>query len=75
MLEKVKIPDSVSEVIIAGDLDRSGRGQQATERLAERLHHEGKQVKTALPPGPIPDGGKSVDWLDVLAESREVACE
>jgi len=70
MLEKIIIPDSVSEVVICGDLDKEGRGQQATERLAERLHAEGKQVKIALPPGPIPEGSKSVDWLDVLNESE-----
>jgi len=72
MLERVEIPESVSEVIIAGDLDRSGRGQQATEQLAERLHREGRKVKIAVPPGPIPGGEKSIDWLDVLAGSREV---
>lgn len=72
MLENVKIPDSVSEVVIAGDLDRNNRGQKATERLAERLHSEGKRVKIALPPGPIPDNSKSIDWLDMLVKSKKI---
>lgn len=73
MLEKVEIPESVSEVIICGDLDRNNRGQKAMERLAERLHAEGLKVKTTLPLGPIPDDNNDIDWLDVLVESREVA--
>jgi len=73
MLEKIIIPDSVSDVVICGDLDKENRGQQATERLAERLYREGKTVNIALPPGPIPTGLKGIDWLDVLVKDGEVA--
>jgi len=72
MLEKVEIPESVSEIIIAGDLDRNNRGQKAMERLAERLHAEGKRVQVALPPEPLPEGSKSLDWLDVMNKNLEV---
>ena len=74
LLENVEVPRFVNKVIIAGDLDGGKeKGQKAVEKLAERLHGEGKQVKVALPPGPIPEGAKGVDWLNILNESREVA--
>jgi len=73
MLENADIPDSISGIIIAGDLDRNNRGQKAMERLAERLHAEGKRVQVALPPGPLPEGLKSLDWLDVMNKNLEVA--
>ena len=73
MLENVEIPESVLDVVIAGDYDKNNRGQKAMERLAERLHAEGKQVNVALPPGPIPEGSKGVDWLNVLNENQEAA--
>lgn len=72
LLEEVEVPTGVSEVIIAGDLDRNGKGQEAAEQLAQRLHAEGKQVKVALPPEPLPEGSKSLDWLDVMNKNLEV---
>jgi len=73
LLEEVEVPEDIFEIIIAGDLDRNGKGQKAAEQLAQRLHAEGKQVKVALPPGPLPEGLKGLDWLDALNESLEVA--
>lgn len=65
-------------VTIAADLDRSGAGERAAIRCAERLlaAHPGVRVRIALPSREIEscmelfdeDGGpaaKSVDWLDV----------
>jgi len=72
MLENADIPDSISEIVIAGDNDKNNRGQKAMERLAERLHAEGKRVQVALPPGPLPEGSKSLDWLDVMNKNLEV---
>lgn len=66
LLERVDIPPSVRHVVIWADLDRSERGLQAAETLADRLEKEGKTVEICLPPGPIPDGAKGVDWLDVM---------
>jgi len=71
LLEKVRVPDSTRDIFIGADLDRSGAGQHAAERLAKRLHAEGRKVFISLPPGPIPDGAKGMDWLDVL--TREAA--
>lgn len=64
-------------VIIAGDLDRSKRGQQAMVYAADRLRHElGLRVGEAIPSyelvpdlvgeDEMPIEGKSVDWEDVV---------
>jgi putative DNA primase/helicase len=73
LLESVEIPDEVLTVYIAADLDKSERGGQAAERLAHRLHSEGKEVHIVTPSGPIIEGEKSVDWLDVL--NQEVSSD
>ncbi len=62
----VVIPMEIKEVVIGADLDRSKAGQEAAAKLAARLHGEGRVVQVVLPPGPIPEGVKSIDWLDAL---------
>ena len=57
LLEAVSIPDTVTEVIIAGDCDASFTGQSAAYNLAFRLHKQKKHVIVL-----IPNGG---DWNDV----------
>ena len=71
MLEKVEIPNNVRSVFIGADFDKSGAGQRASERLADRLYQEGRKVKIMYPPGSIPEDQKSLDWLDVLR--KEIA--
>lgn len=66
LMELVDIPASVKHVIIWADLDRSNRGIQAAEKLADRLEKEGKTVEIYLPPFAIPPNKKGVDWLDVI---------
>jgi putative DNA primase/helicase len=66
LLELVHIPANIKHVVIWADLDKSGRGIQAAERLADRLEKEGLTVEIYLPPCAIPDDSKGVDWLDVL---------
>jgi len=66
LLEQIVIPPEVEHVVIWGDKDKSERGQKAVERLKMRLVAEGKSVEEQIPPYPIPDGEKSVDWLDVF---------
>jgi len=68
MLAKVQVPATVKEVIVGGDLDHNETGQKAAEQLAARLCAEGRIVKFSFPPGPIPDGKRSIDWLDVLSQ-------
>ncbi len=65
-LEAVRVPTDVGPIYIAADLDRSGAGQRAAEKLAERLSNEGRDVRVVLPAGPIPGDSKSLDWLDIL---------
>ena len=68
----LKLPAEVARVQIWADLDRSGVGQQAAEALAIRLVRVGVSVKVIIPPGPVPEGQKSLDWLDIL-NRQEVA--
>lgn len=67
-LESVQLPEECREIVIGADLDANEAGQLAAEKCAARLRNEGRMVRIVLPPGPIPEGRKGVDWLDVLAE-------
>ena len=58
-LRSVVIPDYVKTVVIWGDNDESGVGQQASYDLASRLISEGKRVKIMLP------DETGTDWADV----------
>lgn len=72
LLEGMAIPESVRVVVIFGDKDRprpdhpNGVGYSAAQVLAERLRGEGRKVSIYLPPFALPEGAKSLDWLDVL---------
>ena len=65
-MESLNIPDSVKKIYIWADLDKSATGLRAAEKLAARLKAEGRTAFVLLPEGPIPDGQKSLDWLDVF---------
>lgn len=76
-LVAAQVPQDCGPIYIAADLDRNGCGEQAARGLADRLTREGRSVYILLPDGPIPDGCKGVDWLDVLTEAQptmEGAC-
>jgi len=64
----VVIAKEVGVVYVAADLDRSKAGEDNAEKLAARLHGEGRTVKVVFPPGgPLrEEEGKSRDFLDVL---------
>lgn len=66
LMELVDIPASVKHVVIWADLDSSQRGIAAAEKLADRLEKEGKTVEICLPQGPLAEGQKGIDWLDVM---------
>lgn len=70
LLKMVDVPKTVKSVYIWGDKDRSKAGQQATKELAERLYAEGKEVIIKIPELEIPQGQKSIDWLDVYNLQR-----
>jgi phage/plasmid primase-like uncharacterized protein len=65
LVEAFEPPPGVTLVVIWADLDRSGRGAFAANKLRARLLTMGIQVAVHLPPGPIPGGAKGLDWADV----------
>ena len=67
-METVVIPEGIDTVLIWADKDKSLRGEQAAEVLTDRLKEEGIRAITLLPATPIPKGGKSIDWNDVLVQ-------
>ena len=72
LLERFQPPPGVEQLTVWADRDRSGAGLRAAETLRARL--SGRLiVRLALPPGPIPDGVKSLDWADVW-QQRQNRC-
>jgi len=65
-------PEEVDMVIVFSDKDRPskehprGHGQEASIRLVERMWAMGKKAMAITPKGEIPEGEKSLDWLDIL---------
>lgn len=62
-LEKIILPPSITEVIIAIDNDESHCGQNVSSKLATRLLAEGRKVKRIMPPN------SGQDFNDLLLES------
>jgi len=69
LLEKIEIPSSVKEVFIMADKDTSGAGELSATMLAKRLS-EKHIVKIVLPEQTIPNGKKSIDWLDIYLQEQ-----
>lgn len=63
-LEKIK--GDVDLVLIWADKDRSLAGEKAAKTLKQRAWDAGIACQIMLPCFPIPEGEKSIDWLDVL---------
>jgi hypothetical protein len=72
MLEQVMLPSGIGRIVIWADLDRSGAGQYAAERLRARLSAEGIETSVKLPPGPLPAGAKGLDWADLWLDARRL---
>jgi len=64
-LAAVIVPDGVETVYIWADKDRSGTGGKFAKIAADRLTKQGKRVFILNPDAEIPEGQKSIDWLDV----------
>ncbi|HAT8858968.1 TPA: hypothetical protein F8A23_08725 [Legionella pneumophila] len=62
-LEKIILPSSITEVIIAIDNDESHCGQNVSSKLATRLLAEGRKVKRIIPPK------SGQDFNDLLLEN------
>jgi len=69
LVSQFVIPHRVEKLVIWADLDRSLAGSFAAQKLAERAKTQGIQVEIREPAGPLPNGAKSIDWLDVLNQS------
>ena len=65
-IEKVKIPETVTCVVIAADNDASGTGQAAANRAAKRWADMGKEVRVAVP------NGLGRDWNDMVKNEEEL---
>lgn len=65
-LEGVEIPDSVREVLIFADKDRSLTGERAAQVLAERLKERGVMPRVVTIREEIPENKKGIDVNDLL---------
>lgn len=70
LLERFQPPAGIEQLTVWADRDRSGAGLCAAERLRIRLSGN-VVVRLALPPEPIPDGAKSLDWADVWRQRQD----
>lgn len=69
-------PDDAHSVVIWADRDRLQQvhnqpirpGQFYAQKLALRQHEQGRKTRIMIPHFAIPEGAKSVDWLDVLTQ-------
>lgn len=59
-------PEGVRVILIFADKDASGIGDEAAEKLRERLSKRGILAVICRIPDPIPAGDKGIDWNDVL---------
>lgn len=70
LLQSFQPPRDVERLIVFADKDRptqqvpDGAGLHAAKKLVTRLWSGGFKASIALPPSPIPDGAKGIDWLD-----------
>lgn len=72
-MARLEIPEGVLELHIWADLDRNKVGEKSAHALARRANSKGIKVFIHTPDGPIPEGHKSLDWLDVYVENMNEA--
>lgn len=72
LLENFVPPRGVEQLIVFADKDLptkqhpKGHGQEAARRLVMRAWAMGIKATAIMPRGEIPEGTKSLDWLDIL---------
>lgn len=66
ILAQFRPPAGVAITCFWADKDRNRDGENSAEKAVEALRAEGHSAVVFVPPDPIPDGAKSVDWLDML---------
>ncbi|MFK5894595.1 MAG: toprim domain-containing protein [Pseudomonadota bacterium] len=72
-LQTVEIPGTVKLVYIMADKDRTEQGEKSANILAQRLISKGVIVHILLPEQDIPNGAKSIDWLDIYNLEKQAA--
>jgi hypothetical protein len=70
-MASIELASTIKTVHICADKDASQAGEAAALKLASRLHFQKRKVFLHLPSMPIPEGGKSIDWLDILNSHGE----
>ena len=72
LMEKFQLPKGIELLVIFADKDKPknkasfGVGQMAAKKLMTKCKQLGIPTVTVLPKKDIPEGEKSLDWLDVL---------
>lgn len=74
LLERLEVPPQVNRLLIFADKDLTGRGALAAEALRDKMKDR-MDVQILLPPSPIPDGVKGVDWLDDMEKIKDLQLE
>jgi len=64
LMEKLETPSGVKHIVAWADYDRSEGGLKAAQSLREKVLAKGIKFTGLLPPLPIPENSKGVDWLD-----------
>lgn len=66
LLQSFEPPEGIEQVVVWADKDRGRAGEAAAQELLARLSQHGIRCRYVTPPIAIPDGGKSVDFLDLV---------
>lgn len=72
MMANFVVPQGVEQLIVFSDKDRStvqhpqGHGQEAAKALVTKTWGNNIKAMAIVPPGEIPQGEKSLDWMDML---------
>lgn len=69
LMASLAIPPQVEMLLIFADKDRNETGLKRAKELSVRAWQQGVKASVFLPGLPIPEGEKSVDWLDVYVRS------
>lgn len=64
-------PVGVKRLVIWADKDRSGAGELYANKLKDRMLEIGIPTIIMLPDMEIPEGKKSIDWLDVVVTNSQ----
>ena len=71
-LPMIRYPQQ-AKILFFADRDKSEAGEREARKAVKKLRKRGQKAVYVLPPGQIPEGSKSLDFLDVyVSEGPEV---